>query len=323
MITGRTIMVTGGTGTFGKAFIRKLMFDYDPKKIIVFSRDELKQHEMRSEGYTDKSLRYFIGDVRDKKRLCRAMQGVDVIVHAAALKQVVSCEYNPFEAVKTNILGSQNLIEASIDTGVKRIIGVSSDKAVSPLNLYGGTKLVSERLFIQGNAYASGTNTRFCCVRYGNVMGSRGSVIPLFKSQKRNGELTITDERMTRFWITIEQAVDLVLKAIVETKGGEIYIPKIPSMKVVDLAEAIAPNCKLKIIGIRPGEKLHEVLINSEELVHTIEHNDKYIILPPHNWFERGHITGKPVKNMEIYSSDTNKQWLDVKEIKKLIRNIK
>ena len=259
------LLVTGGTGSFGKKFVEIMLRDYRPNKIIIFSRDELKQHEMRMGSFHDPSLRFFIGDVRDKNRLKRAMREVDVVIHAAALKQVPSCEYNPFEAVKTNILGAQNIIDAAIDCGVKKVVALSTDKAVNPVNLYGATKLCSDKIFIQGNAYTGAQDTSFSCVRYGNVIGSRGSVIPLFVKQRKQGKITITDKRMTRFWLSLEHAVDVVIKALVHMQGGEIFVPKIPSMKIVDLAEAIAPDCDIEIIGIRPGEKLHEILITEED----------------------------------------------------------
>jgi len=258
--TDKTILLTGGTGSFGKHFCRIMLEKYNPKAIRIYSRDELKQHNMRIEFNDDERLRFFIGDVRDVDRLRRAMAGVDVVVHAAALKQVPACEYNPFEAVKTNVHGAQNIIDAAIDTGVKKVVALSTDKAVNPVNLYGATKLCSDKLFIQGNAYAGNQNTSFSCVRYGNVIGSRGSVVPLFMKQRPSGVLTVTDERMTRFWITLDQAIELVLKPFCYMEGGEIFVPRIPSMKITDLARAIGPECKIQSIGIRPGEKLHESL---------------------------------------------------------------
>ncbi|MCJ7740476.1 UDP-N-acetylglucosamine 4,6-dehydratase (inverting), partial [Candidatus Microgenomates bacterium] len=256
-----TILVTGGTGSFGKKFTEVLLEKYHPKKLIIFSRDELKQHEMRVSGFNHPSLRYFIGDIRDKERLNRAFYGVDIVVHAAALKQVPACEYNPIEAVMTNVIGARNVIDAAIDNKVKRIIALSTDKAVNPINLYGATKLVAEKLFIQANAYSGDRDIRFSCVRYGNVIGSRGSVIPLFRQQQKNGKITITDSRMTRFWITLEQGVDFVIKCLEKMNGGEIFIPKIPSTNIMNLVKVIAPKSKVRIVGIRPGEKIHEVLI--------------------------------------------------------------
>src|SRR5512145_650249 len=258
----KTILITGGTGSFGKKFTKIALEEKQPKKIIIFSRDELKQHEMKVHGYDHPSLRYFIGDVRDRERLVRAMHGVDIVVHAAALKQVPACEYNPMEAIKTNIMGTANVVEAALDAGVKKVLMVSTDKAVSPANLYGATKLAAEKLTIQSNAYAGGSATRFSCVRYGNVVGSRGSIVPLFLKQRASGQITVTDDRMTRFWLSLEQGVRFVIHCIEQMEGGEVFVPKIPSTKVVDLAKAIAPNAEIKVIGIRPGEKLHEALIS-------------------------------------------------------------
>src|SRR5512133_3147258 len=253
----KVVLVTGGTGSFGKKFIEIMLQECQPCKIIVYSRDELKQHEMRASGYDHPALRYFIGDVRDKERLVRAFHGVDVVVHAAALKQVPACEYNPMEAIKTNILGSSNVIDAALDAGVEKVLALSTDKAVGPINLYGATKLAAEKLFVQSNAYAGGLHTRFSCVRYGNVVGSRGSVIPLFIRQRRNGKLSITDARMTRFWLTLEQGARFVIRCTEQMQGGEVFVPKIPSTRLVDLARVIAPEAELVDIGIRPGEKLH------------------------------------------------------------------
>src|SRR5512133_2839308 len=267
--TKKVVLVTGGTGSFGKKFIRMMLNEYHPAKIIVFSRDELKQHEMRVAWYDDPSLRYFIGDIRDKERCLRAFDGVDVVIHAAALKQVPACEYNPMEAIKTNILGSSNVIDAAIDRGVSRVVALSTDKAVNPVNLYGATKLAAEKLIIQSNAYAAGKNARFACVRYGNVVGSRGSVVPVFLKQRETGKLTVTDERMTRFWISLEQGVRFVIRAAETMSGGEVFVPKIPSMTVADLARAVAPEAELNYVGIRPGEKLHEVLISEDEARQT------------------------------------------------------
>ncbi len=281
-----SILITGGTGSFGKKFTEIMLRDFHPKRLIIFSRDELKQHEMRTNGLDDPSLRYFIGDVRDIDRLRRAMDGVDYVVHAAALKQVPSCEYNPFEAVKTNVNGAQNVIDAAIDRGVKKVVAISTDKAVNPVNLYGATKLCAEKIFVQGNSYSGPKGTRFSCVRYGNVIGSRGSVVPLFLEQKQNGKVTITDERMTRFWLTLEQAVEVVLKAFACMQGGEIFVPQISSMKIVDLVKAIAPDCSVEIIGVRPGEKLHEILITTEDGRNTVEYDGLYVILPQLSWWQ-------------------------------------
>lgn len=317
----QVILVTGGTGSFGRKFVELMLAEYHPAKLIIFSRDELKQHEMRLSGFDHTSLRYFIGDVRDQDRLRRAMHGVDIVVHAAALKQVPACEYNPMEAIKTNILGSSNVVEAALDMGVKRVMALSTDKAVNPINLYGATKLAAEKLFIQSNAYAGGTITRFSCVRYGNVVGSRGSVIPVFLRQKQNNRLTITDDRMTRFWITLEQGVRFVIRCIEQMQGGEVFVPKIPSMKVVDLAKAIAPQAELDVIGIRPGEKLHEVLIHEDEARSTIELEDMFVVQPTVAlWF--GHAwqgKGRPLPEGFCYASNTNNLWLSVDQIREII----
>ena len=315
------VLVTGGTGSFGKTFIRTMLDEYQPAKIIVYSRDELKQHEMRQKGFDHPSLRYFIGDVRDKERLYRAMQGVDVVVHAAALKQVPACEYNPMEAVKTNILGSSNVVDAALDAGVKRVLALSTDKAVNPVNLYGATKLAAEKLVVQSNAYAAGKETRFSCVRYGNVVGSRGSVVPVFLRQRERGVLTITDERMTRFWLSLQQGVHFVVRCIEEMQGGEVFVPKIPSTKVIDLARAIAPEAKIKTIGIRPGEKLHEILVSRDESRSTVELDDMFVVLPVEafwfggDWAERG----KPLPDGFRYSSAENPEWLSIEEIQAMV----
>lgn len=317
----KSVLVTGGTGSFGKKFIEILIEEYQPVKVIVFSRDELKQHEMRTAGFNQPSIRYFIGDVRDYRRLRRAMNGVDVVIHAAALKQVPACEYNPMEAIKTNILGSSNVIEAALDANVARVMALSSDKAVNPVNLYGATKLAAEKLFVQSNAYAAGLSTRFSCVRYGNVVGSRGSVIPIFFQQRDSGTLTITDERMTRFWLTLEQGVRFVIRCTEQMLGGEVFVPKIPSTKIIDLASVIAPDAKWEIIGIRPGEKLHEVLINEDEARSTVEMEDMYVVQPSGSlWF--GHEwqqNGQSLESGYRYSSDKNPQWLTVDQIQGLI----
>lgn len=314
----KVILVTGGTGSFGKKFINVMLKEYQPAKIIIFSRDELKQHEMRQAGYNHPSLRYFIGDVRDQQRLVRAFHGVDIVVHAAALKQVPACEYNPMEAIKTNILGSSNVIEAALEAGVSKVLALSTDKAVNPVNLYGATKLAAEKLFIQSNAYAAGTATRFSCVRYGNVVGSRGSVVPVFIKQRQNGKITITDERMTRFWISLEQGVRFVIRCIEQMRGGEVFVPKIPSMKVVDLARAVAPGTKIDVIGIRPGEKLHEVLINDDEARTTVEMADMFVVQPAEAfWFGREWLNqGTSLPDGFRYASNTNEQWLTVDQIR-------
>ncbi len=317
----KVILVTGGTGSFGKAFIKIMLEEYHPAKLIVFSRDELKQHEMRGAGFDHSSLRYFIGDVRDVDRLRRAMHGVHIVVHAAALKQVPACEYNPMEAIKTNILGSSNVVEAALDAGVEKVLALSTDKAVNPVNLYGATKLAAEKLFVQSNAYAGGMATRFSCVRYGNVVGSRGSVVPIFLQQRGNGRLTVTDQRMTRFWLTLEQGVRFVIQRIEQMRGGEVFVPKIPSMNLVDLAKAIAPEAEIDFVGIRPGEKLHEVLISEDEARGTIEMEDMYVVQPSgalwfgHSWQEKG----KSLPDGFLYASNNNPQWLTVEQIKKMV----
>jgi UDP-N-acetylglucosamine 4,6-dehydratase/5-epimerase len=317
----KTILITGGTGSFGKKFTKIALEEKQPKKIIIFSRDELKQHEMKMHGYDHPSLRYFIGDVRDRDRLVRAMHGVDIVVHAAALKQVPTCEYNPMEAIKTNIMGTANVVEAALDAGVKKVMTISTDKAVNPVNLYGATKLAAEKLTVQSNAYAAGTATRYSCVRYGNVVGSRGSVVPLFLKQRVSGTVTITDERMTRFWLSLEQGVRFVMNCIEQMEGGEVFVPKIPSTRVVDLASAIAPDAKLNIIGIRPGEKLHEVLISQDEARNTIELARMYVIQPAEAiWFGYSwQGKGRELADGYHYSSDNNSEWLDVDGIKTFV----
>ncbi len=316
----KAVLITGGTGSFGKDFAKIMTARYHPRKLIIFSRDELKQHDMRVAGYDDESIRYFIGDVRDAARLRRAMGDVDIVVHAAALKQVPACEYNPFEAVQTNIMGARNVIDAALDCGVEKVMALSTDKAVNPVNLYGATKLVAEKLFVQGNAYSGAKGTRFSCVRYGNVVGSRGSVVPLFASQKRNGKITITDPRMTRFWITLEQGVNFVIMNIERMKGGEIFVPKIPSMSIMDLAKAVAPDAEIEIIGIRPGEKLHEILISEDDMRNTLEFDDMYLIQPTHPSWPTGEWKGvKPVSPDFRYSSDANNKWLTVDELKRIL----
>lgn len=315
-----SVLITGGTGSFGRALVRHLVDHRRPRRVIVFSRDELKQHEMqRTQGFTDPSIRYFIGDVRDKQRLYRAMHGVDIVIHAAAMKQVPACEYNPLEAVKTNIDGASNVIDAAIDNRVKRVMAISTDKAVNPVNLYGATKLVAEKLFVQGNSYAGGGVTRFSCARYGNVLGSRGSVIPLFKKQRESGNITITDRRMTRFWLTLTQAVEFVSTSIDMMQGGEIFVPRIPSMRLVDLAHAVAPECAVQEIGIRPGEKLHEILVSKDESRNTRETVDRFIIEPQFPWWtERATVEGNRMTPETEFASDTNSLWLSEDELKAL-----
>ncbi len=318
---GQSVLVTGGTGSFGRKFVEVMLAEHQPEKVIVFSRDELKQHEMREAGMNDPRLRYFIGDVRDLLRMRRAMEGIDVVVHAAALKQVPAAEYNPIEAIMTNIMGARNVIEAALDNKVKRVLAMSTDKAVNPINLYGATKLAAEKLTVQSNAYAGGKKTRFSCVRYGNVVGSRGSVIPVFQRQREDGHITITDERMTRFWLSIDQGVRFTIRCIEQMQGGEVFVPKIPSTRVVDVAKAVAPDAEVELVGIRPGEKLHEVLVSEDEARHTVELDDMYVVEPPgalwfgHEWREKG----KPLPEGFAYSSDNNKQSLTVDEIRELV----
>lgn len=320
----KVVLVTGGTGSFGKKFIEIMLQEYQPAKLIVFSRDEQKQHEMRQSGFAHEKLRYFIGDVRDYQRLRRAFDGVDYVVHAAALKQVPACEYNPMEAVKTNILGSSNVIDAALDAKVEKVIALSTDKAVNPINLYGATKLAAEKLFIQSNAYAGGKKTRYSCVRYGNVVGSRGSVVPLFIRQREQGVVTVTDERMTRFWISLEQGVRFVIRCLEDMHGGEVFVPKIPSMKVSDLAKAMAPNAEIKYIGIRPGEKLHEVLISEDEARTVVELDEMYVVQPAEAyWFGREWASkGKAIDDEFRYVSNKNDDWLSIEQIRKIIKPI-
>jgi len=302
-----TVLVTGGTGSFGKKFAETILKEYHPKKLIIFSRDELKQHDMRVAGLDHECLRYFIGDVRDVARLRRAMKGVDIVVHAAALKQVPACEYNPIEAIATNIEGAKNVIEAALDMNVKKVIALSTDKAVNPVNLYGATKLVAEKLFVQANSYSGGGPTRFSCVRYGNVVASRGSVIPLFIEQRKNGVVTVTDPRMTRFWITLDQGVRFVVSCLEKMHGGEVFVPKIPSTSMMNLAEAIAPGCEVRIVGIRPGEKIHECLISEDEGRTSKELDTFFVIQPAHPWWNAVNWTeGRPLPDGFRYTSDTS-----------------
>lgn len=328
MFDDKVVLITGGTGSFGQKFTSYLFDNYKPRKVIVLSRDEYKQFEMQGKYHEPEyEIRYFIGDIRDKERLYRSFEGVDYVIHAAAMKQVPAAEYNPFEAVKTNILGAQNIIDAAIDRGVKKVIALSTDKAVSPINLYGATKLAMEKLFIAANSYVGSKETTFSIVRYGNVLGSRGSVIPFFRSFIGNGgkKLPITDERMTRFWITLDQGVDLVARAVTESVGGEVFIPKIPSMKVLDLVRAIAPDCEYEVVGIRPGEKIHEALISQDDGRNTVDAGDIYVILPPFvNGGNKYHKYTKRPRMPEgfSYCSDTNDQWLTVEEIRRLIQKL-
>ncbi len=316
----QVVLVTGGTGSFGRKFVETMLRSYQPKRLVIFSRDELKQHEMRTSGFDHPSLRYFIGDVRDAARLERALAGVTVVIHAAALKQVPACEYNPFEAIQTNIIGGRNVIDAAINQGVRRIVALSTDKAVNPINLYGATKLCAEKMFVQANAYAGAQDTRFSCARYGNVMGSRGSVVPIFQEQRKRGRVTVTDPRMTRFWITLEQGVDFVIRCIETMHGGEIFVPKIPSMKLLDMAIAIAPDCDVEFIGIRAGEKLHETLVSEDEARQTVETHGMYIIRPNHPWWHVQNWTeANPVGEGFRYTSDTNERWLTPADLQEFI----
>ncbi|MGM0599473.1 MAG: UDP-N-acetylglucosamine 4,6-dehydratase (inverting) [Candidatus Rifleibacteriota bacterium] len=320
MLSGKTVMITGGTGSFGNAFVRIALEKFNPEKLIIYSRDEFKQYQMAQKFNSDK-LRFFIGDVRDEKRLYRALSGgVDYVIHAAAMKQVPASEYNPFEAVQTNIMGAQNLISATLETGVKNVVALSTDKACNPVNLYGATKLCSDKLFIAANAYSGKMVTRFAVVRYGNVIGSRGSVVPLFKELAESGEIPVTDTRMTRFWITLPQAVKFVADSFQVMNGGELFIPKIPSMKLVDLARAIAPDCKIKIIGIRPGEKLHEIMISSDDARNLYELDDRYIKMPDFPFWKTVLPQGAgKVEDGFAYTSNTNEQWLDVEGLRELL----
>ena len=329
MLNGKTILVTGGTGSFGHQFVSYVLDNYEPKKIIIYSRDEFKQFIMQNEykhhpQYS--KLRFFIGDVRDKERLYRAFEGVDYVVHAAALKQVPACEYNPMEAVKTNITGAMNIVDAALDCGVKRVVALSTDKSVNPINLYGGTKLVSDKLFIAANAYAGEKDVNFSVVRYGNVAGSRGSVIPFFRNIVANGgtALPITDYRMTRFWISLDEGVQLVIKALNEAKGGEIFISKIPSFKITDLAQAIFPGCEMPEVGIREGEKLHEIMVTKEDSMLTYEYDKHFIVYPHFDWWNNDKIQpgGKKVEQGFEYSSGTNAEWLSVTDIQRLLKNV-
>jgi len=333
MINNKVILITGGTGSFGKKFIEMVFEEYDPEKVIIYSRDEYKQFVVKQKFSNSlpkdkfKKLRFFIGDVRDKERLYRAFDGVDYVIHAAAMKQVPACEYNPFEAIKTNIHGAQNIIDAALDRGVKKVIALSTDKAVNPINLYGGTKLVSDKLFISANAYSGTKETTFSVVRYGNVAGSRGSVIPFFKKLLDSGEtvLPITDYRMTRFWITLEQGVELVFKALKESFGGETYISKIPSFKITDLAQAMNPDGDIKEVGIREGEKLHEVMISVDDSRHTYEFEKHYIIYPNFEWWNEDNLiksSGVALAEGFEYNSGTNNEWLSVEDLRKEISKI-
>lgn len=321
----QVVLVTGGTGSFGQKLVETLLQRHQPRKVVVFSRDEQKQYEMRQRfpEHACEAVRFFLGDVRDRERLYRALDGVDVAIHAAALKQVDACEYNPLEAVRTNVLGAANLIDAAIDRNVARVVAVSTDKAVNPVNLYGATKLTADKLFIAANNYSGAHGTRFGVVRYGNVVGSRGSVVPLFLNRRRTGTVPVTDPRMTRFWLTLEQGVEFVLRALTSMQGGEIFVPKIPSMNIMDLARALAPECGIEVVGARPGEKTHEVLVSEDDARHTLEYDDHFVILPPfHEWDEdafRRATGGRPCAEGFRYGSDTNTDWLSVEELRRVV----
>ncbi len=323
-----TILITGGTGSFGRKCLETLLKEKNPRKVIIFSRDELKQYDM-AQQFKDPRIRFFIGDVRDRNRLERACHGVDIVIHAAALKQVPAAEYNPFEVIKTNIIGAENIINACIDNRVKKVIALSTDKAANPINLYGATKLCSDKLFVAGNHYVGVSYpTRFSVVRYGNVVGSRGSVVPFFKNLISTGTLPITDRRMTRFWITLAQGVQFVLNSLERMHGGEIFVPKIPSTKITDLAEAMGPHCKLEYVGIRPGEKLHEVMVPEDDARNTLEYENCYIIQPTLHWWDSKHFqekngnSGRPCPDGFRYSSDTNSHWLTIEEIRTLVNHV-
>ncbi|MBI5482347.1 MAG: UDP-N-acetylglucosamine 4,6-dehydratase (inverting) [Deltaproteobacteria bacterium] len=324
MLDNKTILVTGGTGSFGKKFTEMVLARFHPRKLIIFSRDELKQSEM-AQVYPESKyecIRYFIGDVRDRDRLQRALNGVDIVVHAAALKQVPACEYNPIEAIKTNVNGAINVIDAAVDRGVQRVIALSTDKAASPINLYGATKLCSDKLFVFANAYSGVNKTRFAVVRYGNVVGSRGSVVPLFLKLRETGVVPLTDARMTRFWITLEQGVQFVIDSLARMHGGEVFVPKIPSMRLVDLARAVAPRCEQRFVGARPGEKIHEVMVPEDDARRTLEFDDCFLIQPEHRFWDveqTNHQGGKPCPEGFKYSSDTNTRWLTVEGLRDLL----
>jgi len=318
----QTVLITGGTGSFGKKFAEIIFRINPPKKLIIFSRDELKQYEMRQfySDIDDSLIRYFIGDVRDHERLCRAFDGVDIVVHAAAMKQVPACEYNPFEAVQTNIIGTKNVVDAAIDRYVKKVIFISTDKAVNPINLYGATKLCAEKMVVQANSYSTAKRTHFSVCRYGNVVGSRGSVVPLFLQQRESGTVTVTDPNMTRFWITLEEGAKFVIQCIERMYGGEIMVPKIPSMNIMDLVQAIAPACQVKSIGVRPSEKLHEVLISEDEVSHTVELEDMFVIQPSYPWWEiKDLLNACPLADGFQYTSRENEKKLSIKELKKIV----
>lgn len=321
-LRGKTILITGGTGSFGKVFVRRVLECFEPKKVIVYSRDELKQFEM-AQQVVDHRVRFFLGDVRDVERLKRACEGVNIIVHAAALKQVPAAEYNPFECIKTNVLGAQNVIDAALSCGVEKVIALSTDKAANPINLYGATKLCSDKLFVAGNAYSGGHGPRMAVVRYGNVVGSRGSVVPFFLSARKNGRLPITDPRMTRFWITLDQGVQFVVDSLDRMHGGELYVPKIPSTDIMTLAEAIAPECETEVIGIRPGEKLHELMIGEDDARRTRDMGTYYVVQPTFPWWNDNNLAaGAPVPESFSYRSDTNPERLSVEQVRTLLGSL-
>jgi UDP-N-acetylglucosamine 4,6-dehydratase/5-epimerase len=323
VLNGKSVLVTGATGSFGKRFIRTVLEQSDVKRLVIFSRDELKQFEMQ-QSFQSPKLRYFLGDVRDKERLYRAIDGVDIVIHAAAMKQVPASEYNPMEAIKTNIIGAENIVNVCIDQGVERVIALSTDKAANPLNLYGATKLCSDKLFVAGNSLSGRHRTRFSVVRYGNVIGSRGSVIPFFMQKRADGVLPITDERMTRFWITLDQGVKFVIDSLTRMEGGEVFVPKIPSMNIMNVAQVVAPECPTKIIGIRPGEKLHEIMITQDDAINVAEFDDHYVIQPAANWWNTKEYLaktgGKQVPENFHYSSDNNSDWMSNEELAALLK---
>lgn len=319
----KTLLLTGGTGSFGQKFTEIMLKKHKLKAIRIFSRDELKQYEMEKKFSANPRLRFFIGDIRDANRLERAMDGADIVVHAAALKQVPSCEYNPFEAIKTNVLGAENVINAAIDHNIEKVMAISTDKAVNPVNLYGATKMCMEKLFVAANSYVgSKRKTKMSCVRYGNVVGSRGSVIPLFQKQRLSGKITITDKRMTRFWITLEQGVEFVIRCLEDTHGGEVFVPKCPSMKITDLAKEMAPECKIKFTGIRPGEKIHECLLTEDESRHAVEFDKYFVVIPEYTWWgNTNHSNGKKILKGFRYSSDSNDRWLTFNELRGMLKD--
>jgi UDP-N-acetylglucosamine 4,6-dehydratase len=315
----QVVVITGGTGSFGQKFVEVMLREYKPKQLVIFSRDELKQHQMRAAGFTHPSLRYFLGDVRDAARLERAFAGATVVVHAAALKQVPACEHNPFEAIQTNIMGSRNVIDAAMKQGVRRVLALSTDKAVNPANVYGATKLCAEKMFVQANADAGNVEICFSCARYGNVLGSRGGVVQMFLEQRKRGKISVTDPRMTRFWITLEKGVKFVIRCVEEMRGGEIFVPKIPSMRMLDLAKVIAQGCEIETVGIRAGEKLHEALVSEDEARHTVEVGDMYVIQPSTLSNGNGRMQGRALPDGFRYASDTNSQWLSEEDLHELL----